>query len=276
MEAILFLFILPILVGGLLGLCGYFLMKRSPTALPWPLFLFIVLLGGAACNTAAVWYTGAWAIFSGSGGFLGDNFAALLNGFVLALASLAGLAVSLTTLKLRNGKAPSPLAAWGWGWLLSQSVLNILIFLLGLLPFQVFPDRNGLPLWAYLLIMTVAIPALGAFFGSRWGKGHGPLIPLLGCLFLSVLGLLLALMMLKTSLDPAWGLALMQAKAGMLYSRLCLPSAILLGDYQYRWAITPGKVHLLTLAPHVLFAVGYLAPGLLQRGTRHVPNHPEN
>lgn len=276
MEAILFLYILPILVGVLLALCCYLLMKRFPTALPWPLFLFIVLLGGAACNTAAVWYTGARAIFSGSGGFLGDNFAALLNGFVLALASLAGLAVSFTTLKLRNGKTPSPLAAWGWSWLLSQSVLNILVFLLGQLPFQVFPDRNGLPLWAYLLIMTVAIPALGAFFGSRWGKGHGPLIPLLGLAALSVLGSFLAFMMLRTAHDPAWGLSLMQIRAGILYSRLCLPSAILLGDYQYRWAITPGKVYLLTLAPHVLFAVGYLAPGLLQRGTRHVQPHPEN
>lgn len=274
---VLLLLAIPVLPGCLLGLCFYFFMKRFPTALPWPLFFFSILLGGAACNTAAVFYTGAWAIFTtGGGGVLGDNFVAGVNGLALALFALAGLAVSFSTLKLRNGKAPSPLASWGWGWLLSQSVLNILIFLLGLRPFQVFPDDRGLPLWAYLLIMAVAIPALGAFFGYRWGRNHGPFIPLLGCLFLSLLGLSLALIMLKPAIDPAWGLALMQAKAGMLYSRLYLPSAILLGDYQYRWAITPGKVYLLTLAPHVLFAVGYLAPGLLQRGTRHVQPHSEN
>lgn len=274
---VLLLLAIPVLPGFLLGLCCYFLMKRWPTALAWPLFLFIALLGGAACNTAAVWYTGAWAIFTtGGGGVLGDNFVAGVNGLALALFALAGLAVSFTTLKLRTGKRPYALTAWGWGWLLSQSVLNILIFLLGLRPFQVFPDGRGLPMWAYLLIMAVAIPALGAFFGYRWGKGHSPLIPLLALALLSAFGGYMAWWMLWEAGDPTWGLSLMQTGTGLLYSRLCLPSAILLGDYQYRWSITPGKVYLLTLAPHVLFAVGYLAPGLILRGTRHVQPHPEN
>lgn len=272
MDVILFLLfcaLAPALVGTLLGLCGYFLMKRFPTALPWPLFLFLVLLGGAGCNVSAVCYTGAWAVFHSGGSFLGDDFTVVVTGLMLALGALAGVLASLTTLKLRNGKAPSPLAAWGWGWLLSQSALHILIFLLGLFPFQSFSNGKGLPLWGYLLIMAIAIPALGVFFGRLWGRDCGPLVPLLGAAVLSALGLLLTFLMLKTAHDPAWGLSLVQTRAGALYSRLCLPSAILLGDYQYRWEITPAGVYLATLAPHFLFAVGYLAPGLLQRGTRH-------
>lgn len=269
LEIIFFFFVLPILVGVLLGVGGYFLMKRFPTALPWPLFFFLVLLGGAGCNVSAVCYTGAWAVFHSGGSFLGDDFTAVVFGLMLAVGALAGVLASLTTLKLRNGKAPSPLAAWGWGWLLSQSALHVLIFLLGLLPFQSFPGGKGLPLGGYLLIMTIAIPALGFFFGRLWGKGHGPLVPLLGCLVLSALGLLLAFLMLETAHDPTWGLSLVQTRAGGLYARLYLPSAILLGDYQYRWDITPAGVYLAILAPHILFAVGFLAPGLLQRGTRH-------
>lgn len=272
LDVILFLLscaLAPALAGTLLALGGYFLMKRFPTALPWPLFLFLVLLGGAGCNVSAVCYTGAWAVFHSGGSFLGDDFTAVVFGMMLAVGALAGVLASLTTRKLRNGKAPSPLAAWGWGWLLSQSALHILIFLLGLLPFRSFPDGRGLPLGGYLLLMAVAIPALGFLFGRLWGRGHGPMVPLLGCLFLSVLGLFLTWMMFKTAHDPAWGLSLIQTRAGGLYARLYLPSAILLGDYQYRWDITPVKVCLLTLAPHLLFAIGYMLPGLLQRGTRH-------
>lgn len=269
LELLFFFVFLPVLVGVLLGLGGNFLMKRWPTALPWPLFFFLVLLGGAACNASAVCYTGAWAVFHSGGSFLGDDFTAVVFGMMLGLGALAGVLASLTTLKLRSGNAPSAPASWAWGWLLSQSVLNILIFLLGLLPFQSFPDGDGLPLWGYLLLMVTAVPALGFLFGRRWGKGYGPRVPLLGLTFLSAVGLLLAFMMFKTSGDPTWGLSLIQTPAGALYSRLCLPSAILLGDYQYRWDITPVKVCLLTLAPHILFAVGFLAPGLFQRGTRH-------
>lgn len=269
LEIIFFFFLLPILVGVLLGVGSYFLMKRFPTALPWPLFLFLVLLGGAGCNVSAVCYTGAWAVFHSGGGFLGDDFTAVVFGMMLAIGALAGVLASLTTRKLRNGKAPSPLAAWGWGWLLSQSALHALIFLLGLLPFQSFPDGDGLPLGGYLLIMTIAIPALGFLFGRLWGRDHGPMVPLLGLAFLSAVGLLLAFLMLRTAHDPTWGLSLIQTRAGAFYSRLCLPSAILLGDYQYRWDIGPVKVCLLTLAPHILFAAGFLTPGLLQRGTRH-------
>lgn len=269
LELLFFFVFLPALVGVLLGVGGDFLMKRFPTALPWPLFLFFVLLGGAGCNVSAVCYTGAWAVFHSGGSFLGDDFTAVVFGLALAVGALAGVLASLPTLKPRNGKAPSPLAAWGWGWLLSQSALHILILLLGLLPFQSFPDGDGLPLWGYLLIMVIAIPALGVCFGRLWGRNHGPLVPLLGCLFLSTLGLGLVFLMFRTASDPTWGLSLMQTRAGMLYSRLYLPSAILLGDYQYRWDINPVKVTLLTLAPHILFAVSFLAPGLIQRGTRH-------
>lgn len=268
-EIILFFFIFPALAGAFLGVLGLTLMALRPTALPWPLFFFLVLLGGAGCNVSAVCYTGAWAVFHSGGSFLGDDFTAVVFGLMLAVGALAGALASLTTRRLRNGKAPSPLTAWGWGWLLSQSALHILILFLGLLPFRSFPDGRGLPLGGYLLLMAVAIPALGFFFGRLWGRGHGPLVPLLGCLVLSALGLLLAFLMLETAHDPTWGLSLVQTKAGGLYSRLYLPSAILLGDYQYRWDITPVKVYLLTLAPHILFAVSYLIPGLLQRGTRH-------
>lgn len=269
LEIIFFFLVLPILVGALLGAGCYFLMKRWPAALPWPVFLFAVLLGGAACNVSAVCYTGAWAVFHSGGSFLGDNFTAVVFGIALAVGSLAGMLVSLTTLKLRNGKAPSPLSSWCWGWLLSQSVLHILIFLLGLLPFQSFPDGSGLPLRGYLLVMLAAIPALGFLFGRLWGRDCGLLVPLLGLVFLSALGLLLVFMMFKTAHDPTWGLSLIQTRAGGLYSRLYLPSAILLGDYQYRWDIAPAGVYLATLAPHLLFAAGYLAPGLFQRGIRH-------
>lgn len=275
-SSVFILFALPILVGALLGIALLCLTTLFPTALPWPLFFFLTLLGGAACNYSAVCYTGAWAVLHGGSGFLGDNFTAAFTGIMLAVGALAGAGVSLTTRRLRNGKPPCAAAAWCWSFLLSQSVLHILIFLLGLLPFQSFPDGKGLPLWAYLLLMAVLTPALGFLFGRLWGKPHGPLVPLLGLIGLSALGLLLTTMMFKTSIDPTWGLALLQTRAGGLYSRLCLPSAILLGDYQYRWDVTPIKVCLLTLAPHFLFAAGYLAPGLIQRGTRHVQAHPEN
>lgn len=267
MKIIFFLIVLPVLVGASLGLACYFIMKRRPTALPWPLYFFFALLGGAACNTAAVHYTGTWAIFSGRGGFLGDGFSALFNGTVLALASLAGMAVSFTALRLRTGKRPCAPAAWGWGWLISQSVLNILIFLLGLLPFQVFADRPGLPLWLYLVMIATATLALGTVFGLRWGRAHSPLFPLLGMALLSALGLYMAWCMLREAEDLNWGLSLIQTGSGLWYSRLCLPSAILLGDYGYRWDITPARVYLFTLAPHVLFATGYLTPKLFRRGS---------
>lgn len=262
-EIILFFFIFPALAGALLGILCLNLMALRPTALPWPLFLFLVLLGGAGCNVSAVCYTGAWAVFHSGGGFFGDDFTAVVFGMMLAVGALAGVLASLTTRKLRSGKAPSSLAAWGWGWLLSQSALHVLIFFLGLLPFRSFPDGRGLPLEGYLLIMAVAIPALGFFFGRLWGRGRGLRVPLLGGLFLSVLGLFLTWMMFKTAHDPAWGLSLIQTRAGGLYARLCLPSAILLGDYQYRWDITPVKVCLATLAPYVLFTLGYAVPHFL-------------
>ena len=261
-TSVFFLFLLPILVGALLGILSLSLMALRPTALPWPLFLFLILLGGAACNVSAVCYTRAWAVFHSNGGFLGDDFTAVVTGMMLAIGALAGAAVSLPTLKLRNGKPPCAPAAWCWSWLLSQSLLNLLVFLLGLLPYQSFPDGDGLPLWGYLLLMAAVIPALGFLFGRLWGKPHGPLVPLLGLVGLSALGLLLTVSMFRTSMDPTWGLALMQTRAGGLYSRLYLPSAILLGDYQYRWDISLAKVCLMTLAPHLLFTMGYLAPRL--------------
>lgn len=276
MTAVPFLIILPIFAGVTLGRLAHALMAASPTALPWPPFLFVVLLGAVACDVSAVWYTGTWAIFP-SGGFLGDNFTVLAYGLIFGLFALAGLWTSCSAFQLRNGKAPSPLSAWLWGWLLSQSVLHLLILLLGQFPFQTFADGMGLPMKAYLILMAAACLALGVFFGRRWGRGHSPLVPLIGLALICAAGVLLARLMLRQAHhDPSWGLDLVQTPAGMWYSRLFLPSAILLGDYQYRWDITPTGIYFFTVAPHVIFTVGYLTSKLFLRGIRHDNAHSEN
>lgn len=271
MEAIL-LFVLSMAAGAALaaGLC--FLRWRHPTPLPWPIFLFLLILGLAAADVGGVYFGGAdLLIGSGSNSFFGgDQLEVSLRGGLLLCFALPGLMVSLFTLGTKDSRSPSFGSLWAWSWLLSQSLLAMTVLLLGTaISFRSFPGGDsGLPLWAYLLIMGLLMLALGLLFGYRWGRSHGPLVPLLGWLGLSVTTVvLLTLMYLDPGgVDPTWGLSLIQCPAGSWYALLFTPSAVLLGDYQYAWNITKWGLLASSLTPHVLFTLGYLAPKLCKRG----------
>lgn len=265
---------LPAVMGIALavGLC--FFRQRRPTPLPWPIFVFLLLLGLATANIDGVCFGGADALLSSSSsGFLsGDEFDVLVEGLLIAFFAFPGLFVSLWTLWTKDERTPSAAGAWIWSWLLTQSVLALVIFLLGVaLSFQSFPGGDGdLPLPGYLIIMGTLTVTLGFLFGYRWGRIHGVLAPLLGWLGLSVTTVvLLTLMYLDPGgVDPAWGLSLIQCPAGSWYALLFSPSAVLLGDYQYCWKITKWSLLASGLVPHLLFTLGYLAPKLFRkRGT---------
>lgn len=277
MAAFLIFFVGPVLIGVYLGRFFRQRMAEHPTALPWPPLSFLVILGAVAGDASAVWYTGTEMFFPGEGGFLGDNFTVLVYGLIFGIFALSGFLASCSAFRLGNGKTPSPLSAWCWSWLLSQSALQILILVLGQFSFQSFAGDWGLPMEIYILIVAIASLALGLFFGQYREKSHGPWVPLMGLALVCAAGLLLAQQMLRQAHhDPSWGLDLVQTTAGMWYSRLFLPSAVLLGDYQYRWDITPTGIYLFTVAPHVIFAAGYLTSKLFLRGIRHDDAHSEN
>lgn len=262
---------LPAVMGIALavGLC--FFRQWRPTPLPWPIFVFFLLLGLAAANIDGVCFGGADALIS-SGGFLGDEFDVQIHGAILLFFALPGLLVSLFTLRTKDSRPPHSGSAWAWSWLLSQSLLDTVVFMMGIShSFRPFPDSaDGLPLLGYLIIMGTLTVTLGFLFGYRWGRTHSVLAPLLGWLWLSVTTVvLLTLMYLDPGgVDPTWGLSLIQCPAGSWYALLFSPSAVLLGDYQYCWEITKWSLLASGLVPHLLFTLGYLTPKLFRkRGT---------
>ena len=64
--------------------------------------------------------------------------------------------------------------------------------------------------------------------------------------------------LLQASIDPAWGLDLTQTPCGLWYTRLNLPAAVLLGEYQYDWAITAPLLYFSAIALALLFTAGWL------------------
>ncbi len=112
-----------------------------------------------------------------------------------------------------------------------------------------------MPLTALLVLLL----SLG--MGYRWGGEGvwGRTIALGGGGALALLNLLLAVgMRLQASIDPAWGLDLTQTPCGLWYTRLNLPAAVLLGEYQYDWAITAPLLYFSAIAPALLFTAGWL------------------
>lgn len=262
---------LPAVMGVALAVALCFFRQAHPTPLPWPIFVFLLLLGIGAANISGVSFGGADALVSlSSGGFLGDEFDVWFEGLLIVFFALPGFLASLWTLRIKDERTPSPVGAWSWSWLLSQSLLSMVVLVMGaFFHFRTFSYRNGLLLWAYLIIMSLLTVALGFLFGHRWGRPHSVLIPLLGWLGLSVVTVvLLALMRFwPGGVDPTWGLSLIQCPAGSWYALLFTPSAVLLGDYQYAWTITKWGLLASGLAPHALFTLGYLAPKLCKRGS---------
>lgn len=271
-EIILLLFLLPLAAGIALAVAFCFFRQARPTSLPWPIFVFVLLLGLAAANIGGVCFGGADALLSsGSGSFFGgDQFDVQIQSVILLFFALPGLLVSLFTLRTKDSRPPRSGSVWAWSWLLSQSLLDVVVFVMGVShSFRPFPDGDsGPPLWAYLVLIGLLSVALGFFFGCRWGRSHSVLAPLLGWLGLSVTTVvLLTLMYLDPSgVDPTWGLSLIQCPAGSWYALLFTPSSVLLGDYQYAWTITKWGLLASGLAPHALFTLGYLAPKLCKRG----------
>lgn len=260
---------LPAIMGIALALSLCFFRQARPTPLPWPIFVFLLVLGIGAANIGGVSFGGSDALISSSsGGFLGDELDVMIQGVILLFFALPGLLVSLFTLRIKSDHPPCSGSAWIWSWLLTQSVLDIIVLVMGIsVSFRTFFTSNdGLPLWTYLAVMGLLTVGLGFLFGYRWGRIHSVLVPLLGWLGLSVITLIL-LTLMRFQPSPTWGLSLIQCPAGSWYSLLFTPSAVLLGDYQYAWDIT--KLGLLAsgLAPHALFTLGYLAPKLCKRGS---------
>lgn len=260
----------PILAGSLLA-AG---LHRLADLLPfgryrWPLCFFFAALGAAANNTSAVLFAGGDAFLPGGGGFFGgDNLTALFTGLLAALFAVSGLVTCLLLRQKPDGR-PGALAAWTWSWVLTQGALACVILLLGsFVTFRTFPgDGAGLPLWGYLLLVSLLCLSLGACFGRHWGGAGRAALPLAGMAAVCAGMLLLAAGMLaQAQIDPSWGLDLIQSPAGMWYARLNLPAALLLGDYQYAWEIRPPGLWLSAAAPHALFTVGYLVPRIYRRG----------
>lgn len=267
-------FLVPVLFGVLLAVLLHRLRHILP-GLPfgqyhWPVYGFLAALGAAANNTAAVFFAGGDTFFPG-----GDNITALVTGVLMALFSASGLLASLL-LRLRPAGQPGPLAAWVWSWVLTQGALACIILLLGVfVAFRTFPDgTGGLPLWEYRALVCLLCLCFGGFFGRHWGKTGGEetgrrrlVIPLAGGMAVCLaMGLLAAGMLVQARVDPTWGLDLIQTPAGIWYARLNLPAAVLLGEYQYAWSITPLGIWLSALTPHLLFTLGYLAPRIYRRG----------
>ncbi len=271
MEVVVLIFI-PIVAGLIVAVLLCFLSGLKPAALPWPTLFFLAVLGTAANNVSAVWFTGADAFFPSGGFFGGANLTVAFTGLALALFAFPGLLLCPFFSHKAAGR-PMPISGFVWSYFTTQALLAGLIFLVGFsLSFQTWPngfhgsDHPGLPLWAYLMLASLLCLGLGLFFGSRWGREGGIAAPLVGLALLCLLSAGLMAGMLTQAGDATCGASLVQTPAGMWYARLNLPTALLLGDYQYAWNIGLPGLWLSALAPHLLFTMGYLAPRLRNRG----------
>lgn len=273
MEVIL-VFSLPVLIGAILAALLRFLRRKLDSALNWPLLFFLAVLGAAANNTAAVFFAWAGCFFPSNGGFFGgDNLTAALSGLLLLLFSVPGILVCATAHK--TGRRPNVVSGWSWGWVMGQAALSALIFVLGLYPtFRILPTDAGIPMPVFEGLLALICPLLGFLLSRRMaGQGRGGvLIPIVGTVMFCAVSALLILSMLGQAADPTSGGHLIQSVPGLWYSRLNLPAALLLGDYQYAWHITPPGLLLSALSPSLLFLLGWLgALWLKPSETRQVP-----
>ncbi len=252
----IYLFFALFIAAGILTAIGLAQLRRR---LPfgqynWPLCLFLVALGAAANNTAAVLFAGGEAFFPSGGFFGGDNLTVLVSGLFLAMVAVPGAVTSLFF--LQKPAQMGPAAGWIWGYLLTQAAVSGSVLLLG-----VWPGYGVIPLRVYLFLMALLLLLISLGMGYRW-SADGPAglrLPLAGGGALALLCLLLALgMRIQAGHDPGWGLDLTQTPCGLWYTRLSLPAAVLIGDYQYDWVITAPPLCLSALAPPVLFTAGWL------------------
>ncbi len=246
----------PCLMGISLAAALHVFRRKLPFGrYDWPLYFFLALLGTAANNTAAVFFAGGEA-FLPSGGFGGGNLTALSTGLFLVLFAAPGI-VTCLVLHRKAGGSPGPAAGWIWGWILTWGGVSCAVCLLGVWPGY----GGGMPLGGYLALMPGVILLLSGAAGYRWGA-DGPLglgITLGGGgVFCLACVLLAAGMRAQARIDPNWGLSLTQTSAGLWYTRLNLPAAVLVGDYQYDWDITAPLLCLSALAPSALFTAGWL------------------
>lgn len=253
----IYLFFALFLAAGILSAAGLALLRRR---LPfgqynWPLCLFLAVLGAAANNTAAVFFAGGDAFLPSGGFFGGGNLTALVTGLFLALFAVPGILTSLFF--LQKPAKMGPAAGWVWGYVLTQGAVSCAVLLLGL-----WPGYAAIPLILYVPLAALLLLLVSLGLGYRWG-GSGILgrnLALGGGGALAALSLALtAGMRAQAHIDPAWGLDLTQTPCGLWYTRLNLPAAVLLGDYQYDWEITAPLLYLSAIAPAVLFTAGWLA-----------------
>ena len=253
----IYLFFALFIAVGVLSALGLARLRRK---LPfgrynWPLCFFLAVLGAAANNSAAVFFAGGDAFLPSGGGFLGGgSWTALITGLFLALFAVPGILTSLFFLQ-RPAEA-GPAAGWVWGYILTQGAVSCALLLLGL-----WPNYDAIPLALYVPLTALLVLLLSLGMGYRWGGEGvwGQTIALGGGGALALLNLLLAVgMRLQASIDPAWGLDLTQTPCGLWYTRLNLPAAVLLGEYQYDWAITAPLLYFSAIAPALLFTAGWL------------------
>lgn len=256
------MFVIPALIGGgIAAVLWTVRQKLVPDSSNWPLLVSLAALGNAANNTSAVWFAGGDAIFDSNGW---DNMGAGITGMLLGLMAVGGIAVSL----FLNRKSPAPRRPHPlWGWVLVQGAVSCVIFLLGSFVHFGRYSSHSLSLPVYLVVMTVLIFALSALAGGQLGdRPHAALFSLGVCGLMSGLSLgLMVSMRANASVDPSWGLDLIQSAAGTWFARLNLPAAVLIGDYQYDWNITAPLLYLSAIASNLLFAAGWLCGRLIAR-----------
>ena len=252
-----YLFFALFIAAGVLSALGLAWLRRRLPFGPynWPLCLFLAALGAAANNTAAVLFAGGETFFPSGGFFGGDNLTVLVTGLLLALVAVPGIVTSLFFLQ-RPAKM-GPVAGWAWGAILTQGAVSWAVLLLGL-----WPSYDTIPLALYVPLAALLIFLFSLGLGYRWGDSGvlGRNLALGGGGALAALSLALAAGMRRQArTDPAWGLDLTQTPCGLWYTRLTLPAAVLLGEYQYGWEITAPLLYLSAIAPAVLFTAGWLA-----------------
>lgn len=251
----IYLFFALFIAAGILSAVGLARLRRK---LPfgqsnWPLCFFLAVLGAAANNSAAVFFAGGDAFLPSGGGFLGGgNLTALVTGLFLALFAVPGILTSLCF--LQKPAQMGPAAGWVWGYVLTQGALSCAILLLGM-----WPNYDAIPLILYVPLTALLLLLISLGMGYRWGGEGGRVLALGGGGALALLHLLLAVgMRLQAHIDPAWGLDLTQTPCGLWYTRLNLPAAVLLGEYQYDWTITAPLLYVSAAAPALLFTAGWL------------------
>lgn len=246
--------------------------KKQGCTLYWPGLLSLALAGIALCNFTVILWWGKPLVYTPSG-FLW-NAPAIYYNVILLLFSLPGVFRYYHTFQpCWNQKSPSPLYFF-WAWSLSHGVLAAFFLLLSNTPIYA-PSLKSV----FTLLLLLTLLFLGALFGSRWGRPHSPVIPLLGLVLLCAASAFLVRQMSlwEYPMDVHGFKA-----AGFWFARLCLPSRVLLDwwfpswDGSYAIMKQPLPVLACALLPPALFTIGYLFPLPFKRGFDHAKHHLKN